>query len=103
MAQLAAKLFRMCLTARLETPHADFLAAGNSAVVLSRELRDGLPGLLRVLEAEAHDPGHTDGPFSLHRMLMEAWTSRDDNRHLKMATGRTREEWLGAPLWNLAS
>ncbi|KWU26311.1 hypothetical protein [Burkholderia cenocepacia] len=101
MTRLAAKVFRMVLVEHLEAPYGGNLAAGASAEVLAREFREGVPALLTLLAREAS--GSTDGdyPTSLSRLLMEVWTARDDDGHLKNATGKTRKEWLDAPLWSV--
>ncbi|MEX3983786.1 hypothetical protein AB4Y45_32910 [Paraburkholderia sp. EG287A] len=96
----AAKVFRMALLYRLEAPYGGNLAAGNSADVLARELRDGIPGLLRVLEAESEGNVDANHAFSLIHMLTEAWTAKGDDQHLMNATGKTREEWLRSPFWH---
>jgi hypothetical protein len=100
MTALAAKVFRMALFYRLDAPYGGNVTPGNSAEVLARELRDGIPGLLRVLAEEAQGLADVNHPFSLHHMLMEAWTAKDDDQHLKNATGKSRDEWLRLPFWN---
>jgi hypothetical protein len=103
--KLAAKIFHMCLLAQLELPYGGNLVPGQSADVLAREFHDGVAGLLRILEDESRDSIERDRPYtlSLHQMLMEVWVSPDDARHLKAATGKTRDEWLAAPLWNYSA
>lgn len=96
MTTLAAKIFRMCLTSHLDAPFGANLAPGNSAAELAREFNDGLAGLLRSLSDEAAGGG-TGIP--LHSLLAEVWMRAGDDQHLKAATGKTRQEWLGAPLW----
>ncbi len=105
MTMLAAKVFRMSLLDRLEAPHGGNLAACASADVLARESRDGVAGLLRELEDEASDANERGRvhAFSLCETLMSVWTARGDDQHLKNATGKTRQEWLDAPLWAFAN
>lgn len=100
MTALAAKVVHMCLTARLEAPFGANLAPGQSADVLAREFRGGLAALLQSLADEA--AGRCAG-FAIHGLLMEVWTRPGDDRHLKTATGKTRQEWLDMPLWEAAS
>ncbi len=105
MTMLAAKVFRMCLVDRLEAPFGGNVAAGVSAEVLARVFREGLPGLLRALDEEANDPNERDRVhvFSIFETLMAVWTSPGDDRHLEVATGKSRDEWLAAPLWTFAT
>lgn len=93
---LAAKIFRMCLTAHLDAPFGANLAPGNSADALAREFNDGLAGLLRSLDDEAAGRGVG---IPLHALLSETWTLAGDDVHLTTATGKNRQEWLAAPLW----
>ncbi|MBK3780180.1 hypothetical protein G3A43_07910 [Paraburkholderia aspalathi] len=103
--KLAAKIFRLCLLTQLELPYGGNLVPSQSADVLAREFHDGVAGLLRILEDESRDSLERDRPYmlSLHQMLMEVWVSPADTRHLKAATGKTRAEWLAAPLWNYSA
>lgn len=67
--------------------------AGVAGEKLAREDRGGLGGLLAQLEAEAE--GRLAGyAGSVTARLMEAWVMPGDDRLLKSATGRTREQWL---------
>ncbi|MBN3760897.1 hypothetical protein [Burkholderia sp. Ac-20365] len=104
MTMLAARAFRAALIGRLELPFGGNVAAGTSAEALAREFHDGTVGLLRVLEEESIDTNERGrcAQFSLCSMLMECWTAKGDDAHLKAATGRTRHEWLAAPLWKFA-
>ncbi|KVP75227.1 hypothetical protein WJ96_05580 [Burkholderia ubonensis] len=100
-----AKLFQPALPNRLDAPFGANLTAGISAETLAREFREGLTGLLNTLAAEAADSDERGRPnaFSLCQLLMEVWTAPDDDHHLKTARGKTREEWLAAPIWAFAS
>lgn len=102
---LSAKIFRLALLDCLERPHGGNLVACDSAAILAREFRDGVAGLLCVLAEEGNDTDERRRPypFSLSQMLMEVWTTPRDEVHLKNATGRTRRQWLDAPLWAFAT
>ncbi len=97
---LAAKVFLMCLEARLNAPFGGNLAPGNAGERLAREFREGLGGLMDALAQEAADPNERDRMgFSLNETLLCVWVTEKDSQDLQMATGRTRQQWLDAPLW----
>lgn len=103
MTMLAAKVFLMCLADRLNAPFGGNLAPGYAGERLAREFREGLSGMMSLLEQEAADTnerGRVQHYLSLNAMLMSVWVTEKDSQDLKIATGRTRQQWLDAPIWN---